>query len=174
MARRYSGITRVALGAFPQLNRSANVGDVAVGVGLGIVGSAGVKAVLGKFAPGVLASAEGMAGKATPLLTGLAAGAALYYGQKKSSRGFGHAVGAVAAGLTLTVVEFLRGQSFFGLNFSEVTAVNLGGYRGLLVPDHTDARMNGLLVADNTDSRLNELAAMSMGADDDGIASLVG
>lgn len=172
--RRFRGITSVALGAFPALNRSVNVTDVGVGAVGGLVAAAGVKALVGKFAPGVLMQAEGIAGKAMPLVTGFAAAAALYYGQKKSDRGFGHAVGAVVAGLTLTAIDFLRGQNFLGLQFGNVTSVRLGQYGGLLVPDSTDGRMGGLLVADTTDARLNELAAMSMGGDDDGIAALVG
>jgi len=173
--RRHSfrGITSVALGAFPDLNKSVTVMDVGVGVIGGLVAAAGVRAALAKFAPSILAQADGALGKAMPFATGVAAGAALYYAEKKSSRGYGHAVGAAMAGLALTAMDFLRGQHLFGMTFNEVTRVQLGQYGGLLVQDGTD-RLNGLLVADSTDSRLNELGAMSMGGDDDGIAALVG
>jgi hypothetical protein len=175
--RRYGSVTEVSLGAFmPDLKANVAIGDVAVGVGAGLVAAQGVKALVAKFAPSLLAQAEGMLGKAMPFATGIAAGAALYYAQKKSDRGYGHAVGAAMAGLAISVSDFLRGQNFLGMTFQEVTQVQLGrygNYAGLLVPDHTDGRMNGLLVRDNTDARLNELAAMSMGDDDDGIAALV-
>lgn len=173
--RRFREVTSLKLGFLPNLNRSVSAQDVLIGGGVGLVAAQGVKAVVGKFAPSILAQAEGTLGKFMPLATGIAAGAALYYGQRKSARGFGHAIGAAAVGLALTVREFLAGVSIGGMTFSEVTSLRLGQnpYGGFLVPDNT-GRMNGLLVADNTDARLNELAAMSMAPDDDGIASLVG
>lgn len=180
--RRFRGITSLKLGFLPNMNRSVQVGDAAIGAAVGIVAAGGVKAALGKFAPSVLSMGGATGQKLMPLLTGVAAGAALYYGQKKSARGFGHAVGASLAGLALTVQAFMRGVNLFGYTFDEVTSVNLGGYNGFLVPDATDGRMagfggghmGGFLVPDTTDQRLNELAAISMGADDDGIAALVG
>lgn len=182
MARRrrsFRGITEVALGAFPDLNRSVTVMDVAVGAGAGYAASQIVRGALAKFAPSVAAQAEGMLGKFMPLASGLATGAIAYYAQGKSGRAYGHAVGAAIAGLVGTVKEFVAGQNLFGFPLSgwgEVTEVRLGGmnnYRGLLVPDHSD-HLGGLLVTDNTENRLNELGAMSMGDDDDGIAALVG
>lgn len=177
--RRFRGMTSLKLGFLPDMNRSVQVGDAAVGVVVGLAAGSGIKAGLNKFAPSVLAQA-GALGKLMPLATGVAAGAALYYAQKKSSRGYGHAVGSALAGLALTAREFLReylpaGWSLDG--YGEVTRVNMGGYGGFLVPDNTDGRMagfGGFLVPDTTDQRLNELAAVSMGADDDGIAALVG
>lgn len=176
--RRYGSITSLKLGFLPNMNRSVQVGDVLVGGALGIAGSGVVEGLAGRFAPSVLA----MTGKFLPLATGVATGAALYYGQKKSARGFGHAIGAAAVGLALTARQFLSGFTVPGLGYTfsgmgAVTSVNLGGYGGFLVPDNSDGRMGGFggfLVPDNTDARLAELGAVSMGADDDGIAALVG
>src|SRR3990167_8180279 len=103
MARRYGSVTSLKLGFLPNMNRSVQVGDVLVGGALGIAGSGVVEGLAGKFAPSVL----GMVGKFLPLATGVATGAALYYGQKKSNRGMGHAIGAGAVGLALTLRQFL-------------------------------------------------------------------
>lgn len=177
MARRrrrsYRGITSLNLGNLPVgLDDSVQVKDVLMGVAVGLVGAAGVKAVLNKFAPTIYAKVSGIAGPAIPLVTGIAAGAVLYYAQKGSGRARGHAVGAAMAGLAVTLMAYLPKLNIPGLDFNEVVALNLsgmGGYNGLLVNDSSD--FQGLLVSDNSDS-LNELAAMSMGDDHDGLASL--
>ncbi len=179
MARRrrsFRGITSLNLGNFPvSMSDSVNVGDVLMGVGVGLVGAAGVKAVLNKFAPALYAKVRDMAGPAIPLITGISAGAVLYYAQKGSSRARGHAVGAAMAGLAITLMSYLPKLNLPGLDFSDVVALNLGGlggYNGLLVADNSDSNAyHGLIVADTSDS-LNELAAMSMGDDDDGLMSL--
>lgn len=173
MARRrhYRGITSLNLGNFPiSFTDSVSVGDVLMGVGVGLVGAAGVKAVLNKFAPALYQKVKDMVGPAIPLLTGISAAAVLYYAQKGNSRARGHAVGAVTAGLAITLMSYLPKLQLPGLDFSDVVSLNLGGYNGLLVADNSD--FNGLIVADNSDS-LNELAAMSMGDDNDGLMSLV-
>jgi hypothetical protein len=173
MARRrrsYRGITSLNLGALPVgLDDSVQVKDVIMGVAVGLVGAAGVKAALNKFAPGIMTKIRDMAGPAIPLITGVAAGAALYYVQKGSSRARGHAVGAAMAGLAVTLMSYLPKLNIPGLDFNEVVSLNLsglGGYNGLLVNDSSD--FNGLLVSDNSDS-LNELAAMSMDEDGGGL-----
>lgn len=173
--RRYHGITSLNLGALPVgLDDSVKVGDLLMGIGVGLVGAAAVKAALNKFAPALYAQVRDMAGAAIPAVTGLAAGAVLYYAQRNSSpaRAKAHAVGAFAAGTAVTLMAYLPKLSGVvpGLDFSDVVALNLGGYNGLLVADNSD-QFNGLLVADNSDS-LNELAAYSMGDDNDGLAAL--
>lgn len=178
MARRrsYRGITSLTLGALPiSLNDSVRFGDLLMGVGVGLVGAAAVKAALNKFAPALYAQVRDMAGAAIPAVTGLAAGAVLYYAQRNSNstRAKAHAIGAITAGAAVTLMAYLPKLSGVvpGLDFSDVVALNLGGYNGLLVADNSD-QFNGLLVADQSDS-LNELAAYSMGdSDDDGLAAL--
>lgn len=183
--RRYGGpiVTIPGLSGLPKLpglgflNKNVSVGDAAVGVGVGLVGSAALKSVVKRFAP---PSTVAMLGKAAPAVFGVAAGAILYFAEKKSARGAGHAVGATLAGLALTVWEFAKTQ-FAGssyLDFNEVTQVNFGRYYGnpnpygLLIQDNVGPGVNGLLVADHTDA-LNDLARVSMAPDDDGIASLM-
>ena len=177
MARRhkYHGITSISLGEMPvKLDDQVKVQDVLLGVAAGLLASAGVKAVLNKFAPDVYAKIKDTAGPAIPLLTGISAAAVLYYAQKGSSMAKGHAVGAVAAGLAATLMSYLPSRKIPYLDFSDVVSLNLsgvGGYSGLLVNDHSD-QFNGLLVNDKSDS-LNQLAAYSMGEEDeDGLMAL--
>lgn len=182
MARKhYRGITSISLGNFPiSLNESVKVMDVVAGAVVGVGVAAAVKGALNKFAPSLYAQVRTTLGPAVPLASSLAAGAVLYYAQAGSnrSRGKGHAVGALAAGLAVTAMAYLpKLAEMTGLpfDFSEVVAVNLnglGGYGGLLVDDAAGRAYNGLLVADRSDS-LNELAAYSMGdTDDDGMSAL--
>lgn len=178
MARRrrsFRGITSLNLGNFPvSLDDSVKVSDVLVGVAVGLVGAAGVKAVLNKFVPDVYAKVRDMAGPAIPLVTGIGAAAVLFYAQKGSGRAKGHAVGAAMAGLAVTLLGYLPKLNIPGLDFNEVVSLNLSGmgdYSGLLVADRSDA-LNGLLVADRSDS-LNELAAYSLGDEEnDGLMAL--
>ena len=178
MARRrrsYRGITSISLGAFPVgLDDQVKVMDVIMGVAAGLVGAAGAKALLNKFAPDIYGKVKDVLGPAIPLATGGLAAAALYYAQGGSSRARGHAVGAVMAGLAATLTAYLPKLNIPYLDFSDVVSVNLGsmgGYGGLLVADTSD-QFNGLLVNDRSDD-LNQLAAYSMGDEsDDGLHSL--
>jgi len=198
-SRRYgssSVVTIPGLSAIPIINDSVKVSDVAVGIAVGVFGAALLKGVLKKALYDPAKPADNMwtkfndaAGAFVPAVMGIGVGAALYYAQKKSQRGAGHAAGAALAGVALSVKSWAAGQDFAKpkadgtqplLDFSEVTQLNLGGYRGmgdyrgLLVRDTTDGSMNGLLVKDTTDGSLSGLAAMSMGDDDHGIESLAG
>lgn len=177
--RRYHGITSISLGNLPVgLNDHVAVQDVLLGIVAGLGASAVLKGLLNKFLPVQYAQLKNAAGPAVPLLASAGAGAALYMLQKGSDRAKGHAVGAVAAGLAVTVMGYLPKVASMipgvPFDFSDVVSVNLGGlggYGGLLVADSSD-QFNGLLVADKSDD-LNQLAAYSMGdSDDDGLESL--
>lgn len=182
-SRRYHGITSVNLGFVPglDLNRSASGMDVLMGAAAGFVGAQVVKAVAQKFLPAgikdMLFKEGSVLSKLSPLIVSSAAGAILFYAQKRSARGYGHLVGAAAVGVALTAREFLKGMSVAGITFDEVVGVNLGGYSGLLVQDSTGmngyGNYSGLLVQDSTGQSLNELGSLSMGGDDDGLYSLM-
>lgn len=184
--RHYRGITSVNLGALPgldMLDKSANGMDVLIGAAVGFVGGQVVSGLAMKYLPesvtSMLVGSDGkpsIISKILPLVVSGAAGAILYYAQKKSSRGYGHLVGSLAVGAAFTVREFLKDQTIAGITFSEVVGVNLGGYSGLLVADNTGMNgFAGLLVDDNTGTKasLNQLGALSMGGDDDGLYSLM-
>jgi hypothetical protein len=184
--RRYSGITSVNLGALPGLDildRSASGMDVLMGAAVGFVGAQVVSGLASKYLPAsikdTLLKPDSAISKVAPLVMAGTAGAILYYAQRKSSRGYGHLIGALAVGAALTVREFLKGKEIAGIKFDEVVGVNLGGYSGLLVSDTTGLNgyngYDGLLVSDTTGARasLNELGALSMGHDDDGLYSLM-
>lgn len=181
--KRYGSAVEVSLGSLPFMNDSVNVMDVVIGIGAALLGSAVAKGIFKKVAPEMYMKVATTVGAAMPMVTGGIVSAALYYGQGKSSRAKGHAVGAAAAGLALGGWDLLKAQ--LGsvspyLDFSEVVSVNmgnwgggLGNYNGVLINDNSD-RMNGysgVLIADKSDG-LNELAAMSMAPDDDGLAAL--
>jgi len=184
MARRrrrsYRGITSVSLGRLPIVNNTVKGTDVLVGAAVGPLVGALLSGLEKKFAGGAISSKLPKEVPASALF-GVATAAALYYGQKKSSMGAGHAIGALAVSLAPIVTGFVRPMleksagEFF--NFSDVVSVQLSGvgnYRGLLVSDNSD-RFNGLLVQDNSDRALAGLAAMSMGDhDDDGMSALMG
>ncbi len=184
--RKFRGyVSLPALGDLPNpLKFSADGQDVLVGAAAGFVGSQVVSAAGQQFAPSLftgtgLLAADGMLGKALPLVTGAAVAAALYYGQGQSRRGQGHALGALAVGAAQTLGKFIAGMPIPGLNgtFSEVAQVNLGRYGGLLVNDNSGnyGRYGGLLIDDNTntDSSMAQMAGLSMGDDDDGMYDLV-
>jgi len=179
-SRRFHGITSLNLSAFPvSLDDSVTVMDVLIGAAVGLLGAGAVKGGFKKFAPDMYNKVAGVVGPAIPILTGGISAALLYYAQKGSARARGHAVGAALAGVTLTLQAAFAKMNIPMLDFNEVVSLNLsgmGGYNGLLVSDTSDALngFNGLIVDDKSDS-LNELAAYSMGEeDDDGLASLAG
>lgn len=191
--RRYRGLGDLVqipgLSDLPFVNRSVNSTDVLVGGAVGFVASKAVEGAAAKFGGATWVSMAGSVGKFMPLLSSGAAAAALWYAQKKNARGTGHAVGALAAGVAMTAANLLRGQTFFGISFNEVVAVDLGSYRGLLVNDSMGGMIvrdgynlqngynvpgyNGMLVRDNSDQRaMSDLARLSMSEDYDGLADL--
>lgn len=186
--RRYGSVVSVGLGNFPgaeMLKGSVRIQDVLIGAGVGVVASALLKGALNQFGGATYAGIKTTVGPALPALSGLAAGAALYFLQKKSESAKGMAAGALASGLAETVSRFAAqataGNAMF--DFSGTVGVNLGHYgrvgrMGMVINDRSDNDagihgMNGLLIADHSDS-LAELANVSMGPDNDGIAELVG
>jgi hypothetical protein len=104
MARRrrrsYRGITSVSLGRLPIVNNTVKGTDVLVGAAVGPLVGALLSGLEKKFAPGKEGKGvitENLPKEIPPVaLFGIATAAALYYGQKKSSMGAGHAIGALA------------------------------------------------------------------------------
>jgi hypothetical protein len=181
---RRSSLAGFALNGLPvRLGDSVKVQDVVLGAAAGLAVTTLVKGLLNKFAGAAWASAKQSLGPAVPVVTAFASAAALYYAQKGSARAKGHAVGAVTAGVAVTVLALLpklqtmlpaAAQPYF--DFSDVVGINLNGLGnyGYLVEDQPNRAYAGLLVSDKSDA-LNELAAYSMGdTDDDGLNSLVG
>ncbi len=182
--RRFGGTVGVNLGNLPLVGDSVNSTDVLIGLAAGVVASAAVKGLAKRFAPGVYAQVASTAGQFLPAVAGAAGAAAVYFGGTKllkmsDHKAKGLAVGAVAAGAALSAWDFARAQlAGVGggmLDFSGTVGVNLGGY-GMLIDDSAGQGVNGyggLIVADHSDG-LAELAAVSMGPDDDGIDALMG
>lgn len=163
------------LGELPFMGKSVNSTDVLIGAGAGVIGSGAVKFALSKIPfqiPAALAPIM-------PVLTSAAVGAALYYGQKKSSKGVAHFTGAVAAGTAIALMDFAKAQApqYFG----DVVSLKLGNYGrgyGLLIDENPRAEMRALngyngLIIDDTPRNLAGLAAASMAPDDDGMQDLV-
>jgi hypothetical protein len=174
----------VNLGNLPLVGESVNTTDVLMGMGAGVLASAALKSLAKKFAPAVYQQVAGSAGMFMPAVAGAASAAAIYYGGRKffgmsDYKAEGLAAGAVAVGGALSLWDFARANlaSATGglLDFSGTVGVNLGGYN-MLIEDSAGQGvngMNGLIVADHSDG-LAELAAVSMGPDDDGIDALMG
>jgi hypothetical protein len=171
--------------AIPLLGESVDSTDVLLGMGAGLIASAAVKAALKNFAPQVYAQIASTAGMFLPALTGAAGAAAVYFGGTKllkmsPHKASGLAVGAVAVGGALSLWDFARanlsGVASGMLDFSGTVGVNLGhNPYGMLIDDSAGQGVNGmggLIVADHSDG-LAELAAISMGPDDDGIDALL-
>lgn len=181
--RRFGGTVGVNLGNLPLVGESVNTTDVLMGMGAGILASAAAKAALKRFAPSVYNQIASTAGAFMPTLVGAAGAAAVYYGGRQffgmsDHKAKGLAVGAVAVGGALSLWDFARANlaSATGglLDFSGTVGVNLGGYN-MLIDDSAGQGvngMNGLIIADHSDG-LAELAAISMGPDDDGINELL-
>ena len=170
------------LGVF---DKSVNSTDVLLGAGLGLAGSAGVKAVAKSVFKDAIPDAVH---QFMPLLGGIGSAAALYYAQKGSnkSRATGHAVGAVAAGLVVQVYNLLKEK--FPDAFGDVVSLKFSGMNGLLINENIPRigpggmqGYNGLIVnepghalggyADNPS--LRELAQVSMGEDQSGLEELM-
>lgn len=167
--RRLHGISTLNLGALPILGDSAEVMDIVIGVGLGFVGAAAVKAAAKKFVPTIWAQVESNVGMALPLVTGIASAAVVYFAEKKllgnTRRATGHAAGALMAGVVLSGWDILKKQA--PAYFNDAVSLNLGSlgnYGGLLVNDQMSG-FGGMLVSDRSDN-LAQLAAMSMSGDD--------
>lgn len=178
MARRHSRLGGiVSFGNLPLVNDSVKGLDVIVGAAVGFVGASLVKVGLQKILPPeTYAKVAQAVGKFLPALTGLSAAAILYYAQKgmNRSRAAGHAIGAAALGVGLTVAELLKGTEVMGMKPFDASpvALDLSGYGGLLVNDNSGPAMNGLIV-DDTSGALNQLGAMSMGEDGGDYADVV-
>lgn len=163
---RFSEMTTLNLGELPLVGDTVKGGDVFVGVIAGLIGQAVIK----KFAPADLL-AKIPAGIA-PVVTSGGVAAALYFAQKKSQRGTGHAIGAASVGLAFAARDWLVANKPFGLDFSGMTTLNLGQYGGFLVDQ---PRMNGFLVDQTArPEQMSGLAQLSMMPDYDGLSDLGG
>lgn len=184
--RRFGSTVGVNLGRLPLVGESVNTTDVLMGMAAGTVASAAVKAAFKRFAPSIYTQVAGTAGALMPAVVGGAAAAAIYFGGRKflgmsDYKAKGLAAGAVAVGGALSLWDFARANlATVGgglLDFSGTVGVNLGGYGpyGMLIEDSAGQGVNGyggMIVADHSDG-LAELAAVSMGPDDDGINELM-
>lgn len=183
--RRFGGTVGVSLGrAIPLLGESVNATDVLLGMGAGLVASAAVKAAVKRFAPSIYTQVANTAGMWFPAVAGAAGAAAVYFGGTKlfkvsQHKASGLALGAAAVGGALSLWDFARanlaGVGGGLLDFSGTVGVNLGSPYGMLIDDSAGQGVNGmggLIVADHSDG-LSELAAISMGPDDDGIDALL-
>lgn len=170
--RRYNGI--VSLGAL-DLPKQVSTVDVLAGLVAGLVGSAGLMAVIQKYAPDVAEKVKSTLGAAFPLAGGISVAAILFAVQNKSNpqRAMGHAVGAAAAGGFVALLNYLKTAKPFGLTFdAPPVALSLSDYNGLLVDNSVQRQMSGLIVDNN--ASLGQLGALSMGGDDEvGYADIV-
>jgi hypothetical protein len=101
----------------PVYTGDVGAGQVLLGAAVGTVGAALVKMGLNKITTKVdgvdqpLLAEKGMLGflsPVVPLVTASLAGTALYLVQKKSAMGRAHLVGSVAAGASLSVMDYLK------------------------------------------------------------------
>jgi hypothetical protein len=154
----YRGLMRASFGALSIPNTAVQTHSVLVGALVGAAGALGIRWLWNNYAPASLKTGAAVPGSwqsylddALPVLGGLGLGAALYYGQKKSAMGFAHAVGAATAGLGMAVLNI--GQNFLPAAFSGVVAVNLNGYRGIVVPDKSRGALKGIVTSSQGGSR---------------------
>lgn len=144
------GFGKVSLPKLKDLNplgKSVNSTDVVIGAGVGFVGGAGLRYLVGRFWP---TAPEFIQKNLGPISTVLAGAAALAL-MKNKSRATGIFAGAALTGLAPLGWNFLQKQ--FPTFFSDYVNVPLGVL--------TDVPAMGLLV-DEGSSKLSGLAAYSM------------
>ncbi|HSN69534.1 MAG TPA: hypothetical protein VLV48_09830 [Thermoanaerobaculia bacterium] len=149
------GLGKIKLPSVKGLNplgKSVNSTDVLVGAFVGLGGGAIIKMGIAKFWPTAPAVIQNNIGPISTLGAGVAAQMLL----KNKHKGTGYFVGAALAGLVPLGWGLLQRQ--FPQFFSDYVNIPVGML--------TDVGPMGLLV-DEGSSRLSELAAYSMGSDDD-------
>lgn len=176
--RRYGGYTSVSFGSLKSFNKRVSAFDVVAGAVIGLAGvGAGkwaYKQVVDQTSPTWLQSVA----PAVPALSGALAGAALYYAQKGSAadRAYGHATGAVAAGVAVSAWDVMKTQ------IPALNGMVSLRYNGLLINDPRVA-MNGIIVNDPRTAlhgyadapHMAQLAGSSMGdSDASGVEELLG
>lgn len=186
--RHYGGAVSVNLGRYADLDRNVTTKDVLVGLAIGIIGAAGGAFALKKArsmvnpiaALAAPASGLDLPKTAAPILGGLAAAAAAWFGlkQKDAQKAFGYAVGSVGAG---ALIAFAYSPVAAQIGFNGVVGLNLP-YGGMLIDDTSGESlqvmsngMGGLIVDDQPSamrgyadrSGMGRLAAASLDPDED-------
>lgn len=162
----YRGYVSVpSLGFLKTLKGSVDGMDVLVGGVAGMAAAGLVKYAYNEFVPlDLKAKIPAVAAKALPVVFSALGGAALYYGQKKSSRGKGHMIGAIAGGLAIVTWDTLREQFPQLADYGSYVYPSLGG----VIADNPRLPFNGVIM-DNPN--LGALSAMAMAdADEDDVA----
>jgi hypothetical protein len=165
---KHAMVSLPGLGEFGVLNYSVNSTDVLVGAVAGLAGSGAFKMAVNKL--GI--TLPEFVTKFWPLVGSAATGAVLYAAQRKKnpSRGKGHLVGAIGAGVSLTAWDMMKAQmpEYFG-DMVSLPYGRFNRYNGMLVNEPA-YRMNGMLVNDPqralSDANLSQLANLSMGDSD--------
>lgn len=178
--RSYGAMVRVPGLGF--LGQQVNSTDVALGAGLGLLGTLVLKGAGNKY----LTFLPDAVRKGSPLIGGALTGAAAWYWQKSTapSRANAYLAGAVLAGASIQAWDILKTQFPGGLG--DVVSLRFNGNRyGVFIDERTPsvgpggASMGGLLIDEPgrsmSDYNLGQLAQMSMGDDDelDGIEELM-
>ncbi len=159
MARRrhYKGLVRFpGLGFLPKIPSSVKPVDVAVGIGLGFAGGIGLQKGLAAANVAVPSFIP------TPILGGVASAALLYYGQKKSARGAGHAVGAILGSLAVWGYGQLQSAGLAG--YSDLRTLP-NGYGGPIFDNPRLQGFNGPIF-DNPRMNMARLAQLQGLGDD--------
>lgn len=170
-SRRYGGLVSLpSLGGIKEYNplgKTVKSTDVLVGVAIGLLGGFGVTWGLNKL-DGMLRKPDGSGGLPSFVLaymgpiSSLGAGILAYALQRKRNRtrGTGHLVGAVAAGVVPTAL-----RTAFP-NMADYVSMDLGGYGGLLV-DNPSVAGYGYLVDNPTSLGSLEAHAVASMAEDE-------
>lgn len=143
------------LGFLPKIPASVKPVDVGVGIGLGFVGGYALKKGL------EMANVSVPAIVPAPLLGAAASALVLYYAQKKSARGAGHAVGALLGGLTIWVAEKLTGPGGPLAGYTRLPA----GYGAAIFDNPRLSGFNGPIF-DNPSLNMARLAGLQGVGDD--------
>jgi len=145
---------------------AVDVRDVAIGAGLGLGGSLGLKYLVN--ATGLSASIPAIINKFWPAFSGIVTGILVYGLEKNSSKAKGHLIGSALAGITISVWDALKAQF---PQLADLVSLQLsgyggyGGYNGMLVRDAAlppgYGGYGGMLVQDSA-SNLRQLQGINM------------
>lgn len=126
------------------LEGSASTKDTAIGalMGFGLIGAfrfLSRKFLAGKIPDSVL--------NASPALLGAGAAAALYYGEKKTSKAKAHAFGAAFAGASIAAWNFLTTSDMTKAYFADMVTLRYANYGNVYIDNPAPARgMGGIYV----------------------------
>lgn len=128
------------------LKGSTDTKDTLIGAGMGLALIGLARFAMKKFGAGKIPDSVR---NASPLLLGAGAAAALYYGEKKTSKAKAHAVGAAFTGAAVSVWNFLQTNEMTSKFFADMVTLRYANYGNVYIDNPAPARGLGSVYVNN-------------------------